>query len=73
MKTMNVKAYRSNIEFTFNDDRESITLYSDDYLSSDEKFTESEMREWLKDCYTLSEEETDTIIETLLIHDWIEK
>lgn len=69
---MNIKSYKSNIEITFADGRDSITLYSDNYLNLDEKTTEAEEREYLSETYDLSEEELDSIIETLQTNEWID-
>lgn len=69
---MNIKAYNSNIEITFNDERQSITLHSDNYLNLDEKTTADEEREYLADNYQLSAEEIEQIVSTLLTHEWIE-
>lgn len=72
MKAMNIKAYNSNIEITFDDNRQSITLYSDNYFNCDQKSTADEEREYLADNYELSAEEVEEIIGTLLTHEWIE-
>ena len=70
---MTINTYNSNIEIKFNDERETINLYADEYLNVSEKFTADEEKEGLQYCFDLDENEVDEIIETLLTLEWIEK
>lgn len=70
---MIINTYNSNIEIKFEDERTTINLNADDYLTVNEKFTADIERESLETFYDLDENEIEEIIETLLTLEWIEK
>lgn len=69
---MTIKSYPSNMYIFFEgEERESIRIYSDDYLCAEEPYTEDEVRDSLNDQYDLTDDEIEEIVDKMECLGWI--